>query len=291
MGRSENCDVLILDLKSSREHAEIILVGKEYILTDLGSQNGIIINDLKVKQHALTDGDKIIVGKTVYKFSKVDVKEETTIKRVRNKNKLDEENDSFVDEQQSEDAAKNKKMTIGLAVIILFAVILLAGDDTAEKASKQNKGLNVVVKEVDDSFAKAIKQRSIDSKRNQEKLSLYFKKGLREFREGNYFRAISEFENAREWSPTDPLASFYLRKTREKLDEQIELFFSKATRDTDAVNYKKASISYCSIIRLLNRYETDERYLAAKEGVKVLEQKMALEEGEIICVQKVGDDQ
>ena len=74
MGRSEKCDIQILDLKSSREHLELTLVGKNYILTDLSSQNGVVVNDLKVKQHSLTDGDKVIVGKTVYKYSKVEVK-------------------------------------------------------------------------------------------------------------------------------------------------------------------------------------------------------------------------
>ena len=69
MGRSENCDIQILDTKSSREHAELSKVGEKYVLTDLGSQNGIVVNDLKVNQHTLVNGDKVIVGQTVYKYS------------------------------------------------------------------------------------------------------------------------------------------------------------------------------------------------------------------------------
>ena len=46
MGRSDGADIRVMDIKSSREHAEIIKVGKDFVLTDLGSQNGIIINDL-----------------------------------------------------------------------------------------------------------------------------------------------------------------------------------------------------------------------------------------------------
>ena len=53
MGRHENCDIQILDTKSSREHAELTRVGDKFVLTDLGSQNGIIVNDLKVNQHTL----------------------------------------------------------------------------------------------------------------------------------------------------------------------------------------------------------------------------------------------
>lgn len=280
MGRSEKCDITILDLKSSREHAEIILVGDDYILTDLGSQNGIIVNDLKIKQHVLNEGDKVIVGKTVYKFSKIEVKEESSEKK-KTKNKKVVESP-----ENTESEPENKKLTMILGAFIVVGILLLFSEDAVIEEKVKNNTVKGNVKEIDESFAKALKQKSMESKKNKEKLALYFKRGLREYREGNYFRAISEFENAQQWSPNDPLASFYLRKTRESLDEQIESFFSKAIRDSDAVNYQKAVISYCSIIRLLDNFQKDERYIAAMEGLRNLEKKMGLDEGEIICLEK-----
>lgn len=282
MGRSDKCDITILDLKSSREHAEIILVGKDYILTDLGSQNGIIINDLKVKQHALTDGDKIIVGKTVYKFSRVEVKEEKTASKKVKRKKVEKE------EETEEEEPKNKKMVVTLAVLAVLGLLLIAEEESGEVKKKKSDAVKGRIKEIDDSFARAIKQRSKDSRENKEKLKYYFDRGLREYREGNYFRAISEFENAQQWSPNDSNANFYLRKTREKLDEQIESYFSKAIRDVDAINYQKAVISYCAILRLLNQYPNDERYISAKEAISNMEKKMGLEEGDIVCVEKTG---
>lgn len=282
LGRSEKCDVTILDIKSSREHAEIIMVGKDYILTDLGSQNGIVINDLKIKQHALSNGDKVIVGKTVYKFSKITVKD-----TVAAQEKKQQDLDLSFEDEFPENEDKDKKMSLGLGAIIFLAVVLLLfdnGDDS--EAIKKKTSFNASrVKEIDDSFAKAIKARNLESKQNKEKLAIYFKRGMREFREGNYFRAISEFENAQQWSPNDPLANFYLRKTREKLDEQIESYFSKATRDNDAVNYMKASTSYCAVFRLLYKHQDDKRFKTAKEGIKGLEKSMGMDEGEIICVE------
>ena len=73
MGRGETADIQVLDIKSSREHAELILNNGRYIVTDLASQNGLIINDLKITQHSLIDGDKIIIGATVYKFNRFDI--------------------------------------------------------------------------------------------------------------------------------------------------------------------------------------------------------------------------
>ena len=75
MGRSENADIKIADTKSSREHAELAKIKNKYVLSDLGSANGIVVNDLKVNQHTLSDGDKVIVGATVYKFTVIKVKD------------------------------------------------------------------------------------------------------------------------------------------------------------------------------------------------------------------------
>lgn len=279
MGRSENCDITIADIKSSREHAEIITVGNDYILTDLGSQNGIIVNDLKVKQHPLVDGDKVIVGKTVYKFSKIEVA--GSKKRSKKKRKSSE-----IDEEQE---PENKKMTMVLGAIAVLAFLLLFMGEEEPTPRDQKKTAQTQVREVDDSLMKALKQRAKDNKKNNEKMAIYFKKGLREYREGNYFRAIAQFENAQQENPNDPLANFYLRKTRESLDESIEGYFSQAIRDADAINYRRAVTSYCTIIRILNNYKSDRRYVAALEGVRNMEKKLGLEEGEIKCIDK-GDE-
>lgn len=284
MGRSDKCDITILDLKSSREHAEIIKVGDDYIITDLGSQNGVMVNDLKIKQHSLTDGDKVIIGKTVYKFSKINVKEsliETKKKKIKKKVQV-------IEEEEEEEEPENKKLSLVLFGIIALgvAVIFLGDGDENNTGVPQKKSvITANVKEIDKVFSEAAKQRRKVSKENKEKLQIYFKRGLREFREENFFRAISEFENAKQFSPNDPLANFYLRKTREALDERIESYFSKAIRDGDALNYQKSAVSYCGIIRLLANYTNDSRYISAKEGVKNIEEKLGLDEGEINCVE------
>jgi len=119
MGRSETTDIMISDIKSSREHAEIIKVGSSFIITDLGSQNGVIVNDLKIKQHTLSNGDKIIIGKTVYKFSKVEVKATKNLKIATNSMSNDvEENDS----ESPEIGKPNKKINVIILILIIGVV-------------------------------------------------------------------------------------------------------------------------------------------------------------------------
>lgn len=290
LGRGETVDVQVLDLKSSREHAEITLVGNGYILTDLGSQNGVVINDLKVKQHSLNTGDKVIIGQTVYKFSKIEIAEEKKEER-SNKSRAGEESDEELGQSDEEDKPKNKRMTMILGVVALAAILLILSDDTKDKPAKKKRKTNIANTNnsigSDNEFETAIKKQLNEKKESKKKLNIYFKRGLREFREGNFFRAIAEFEHARQWSPNDPVAKFYLRKTKEALDETITAYFNKATRDIDALKYMKASTSYCAVLRLLHQYESDERYKTAEEGIDKLEVQMGLEKGAIKCSSKL----
>lgn len=284
MGRSEDADVTILDMKSSREHAEIISVGRDYVITDLGSQNGVVVNDLKIKQHTLANGDKIIIGKTVYKFSKVIIKENATQIAQRKREGLEEEVDDF------NDLPENKKLNLGLIAVIVFAVILLFSSENKKKSKKETKLISKDINELAgaNSFQEAIKENRKLSKIKSEKLSVYFHRGLREYRERNYFRALQEFQSALQWSPNDSQAKAYVDKTKERINEQIELYFSRAIRDTEAVKYAEAAVSYCNVVRLLIKNKDDDRYKNAVEGIKSLEEKMELDEGELKCVISEG---
>lgn len=277
LGRSEKADIRVHDIKSSREHAEIAKVGKDFVLTDLGSQNGVVVNDLKVKQHVLGKNDKIIIGATVYKFGAVVVKSEAPAPAAK-------EEESDVGESDPEERPKSKLSLVlgGVAAAALLLTLLEGGEDTAPAGAKKI-GSNYKVNELSDPFIAGLKQRRTENKKNKEKLEIYFRKGLREFREENYFRAISEFEHALAWSPNDALANFYLRKTKEALDQSIEEMFIKAKRDEESLKYQNAIVSYCGILRLLYRYPEDERYVNAKESIAHLEGKLGMEEGEVKC--------
>jgi two-component system cell cycle response regulator len=60
---------LVLDADSvSRRHAKIEPMGAGHMLTDLGSTNGTYVNGLRVKEHALIDGDRVQIGKALLKY-------------------------------------------------------------------------------------------------------------------------------------------------------------------------------------------------------------------------------
>jgi len=68
VGRLPECDVVVDDPGASRHHAEIRRVGSAYVVNDLGSTNGTLVNDARVTEQALADGDRITIGNTVLEF-------------------------------------------------------------------------------------------------------------------------------------------------------------------------------------------------------------------------------
>ncbi len=280
LGRGDTVDIKVMDLRSSREHAELAKVKENFVLTDLGSQNGIVVNDLKVSQHKLSDGDKIIIGSTVYKYSEFAVGEEAQVAGSKDK---EDQDDEIPDKEESK---KKKKSKLPLLLVLGAAGYFLMGDDDAGTAKKANDN-NGKVKNVSDAYIELMqKKKEEEDKEVQKKLESILHRGQRELREGNFFRAIEEFNLALVLSPNNGRASFYLSKTKQALDNYIEELFLKARRDYDSLRYDSAGQTYCAIIKFLQKYPDDERYKRAELQVKNVEKELGLFEGEYKCFEE-----
>jgi diguanylate cyclase (GGDEF)-like protein len=75
VGRDPDCEFPLLDHRVSRRHATIMPAGgvDRYLIQDLGSTNGTRVGgSLIAGPHLLQDGEKILVGETVMRFSLAD---------------------------------------------------------------------------------------------------------------------------------------------------------------------------------------------------------------------------
>ncbi len=68
MGRSEDRDVVIPDPASSRHHCSVLLQNGEYLLRDMGSANGVFVDNHRVRDQVLNDGAIIRIGNTEFRF-------------------------------------------------------------------------------------------------------------------------------------------------------------------------------------------------------------------------------
>jgi pSer/pThr/pTyr-binding forkhead associated (FHA) protein len=69
IGREADNDVVLDDHATSRRHAQIQFQDGKFVLTDLGSANGTLVNDQRVTEQTLSDGDMIRIGQDVIQTS------------------------------------------------------------------------------------------------------------------------------------------------------------------------------------------------------------------------------
>src|SRR5690606_13956863 len=148
------------------------------------------------------------------------------------------------DEEEGESSSNKKTMVpILILAIVFMAMFLFDGSD--EKKSEAPAKKVPAYQDVTNEYVQALQKRQAnEDKQVKERLNSIYQRGLREFRERNYFRAIHEFNLALIIAPGDAQAEYYLRKTKEQLDLSIEDSIVKAQRDEESLKYQSAIVSY-----------------------------------------------
>jgi len=301
IGRGETADIQIVDTKISREHAELSFADNGYTITDLGAQNGVIVNDTKVKQKKLVDAEKIVIGSTVFKYSLIEVvanamvvSDENEVGTVRemkiNKPKMSasrvQKEDSFASNGRRSEPEKKggppKILIFGLIIAGVFYALFSGGEapqkgtrTTANSATDMDREFNTPM----------IKKNVPEDAEVKKKLEALIHSGRREFSEGNYFRAMEDFRLALLLSPNNGQASFYLSKAKQSLDDDIRKNFEKGKQEFESKSYRAAIVSYCGVVQLIQNYPNDERYKNAMLQISAIESELGMEKGEIKCLE------
>ncbi len=68
IGRSAGADICLADTSVSQKHCRIKPSAGWFMVYDLGSTNGTLVNDSEIKEYVLSAGDRLQVGETVLEF-------------------------------------------------------------------------------------------------------------------------------------------------------------------------------------------------------------------------------
>ncbi|MFO0946701.1 MAG: GGDEF domain-containing protein [Planctomycetota bacterium] len=68
IGRGLNCEMVLGDESASREHACIELREEGFFIRDMRSTNGTFVNEVRITEEMLKDGDRIRIGSSILKF-------------------------------------------------------------------------------------------------------------------------------------------------------------------------------------------------------------------------------
>jgi DNA repair exonuclease SbcCD ATPase subunit len=70
IGRTDDNDIQIDTKYVSRHHARILIAGGATVIEDLGSTNGVFVNECRISRRcALQEGDMVMIGKTQFRFA------------------------------------------------------------------------------------------------------------------------------------------------------------------------------------------------------------------------------
>jgi chromosome segregation ATPase len=68
IGRASDCDIRVGCSRASRRHARLVSNETGTTIEDLGSVNGVSVNEVKVRSQRLRDGDIVRIGKNRFRF-------------------------------------------------------------------------------------------------------------------------------------------------------------------------------------------------------------------------------
>jgi chromosome segregation ATPase len=68
IGRASGCELHVDSSSVSRHHALILMAGRETIIEDLNSTNGVIVNGRHVTRQVLNDGDILTIGDVQFRY-------------------------------------------------------------------------------------------------------------------------------------------------------------------------------------------------------------------------------
>lgn len=287
IGRGEDNDLVISDLKASRNHALIMHSPFGWVVKDKGSSNGIVYNGKVTREATLKLGDTIVVGGTTLEFVTAEVGTQMLMAPVRDIGRIQEEQrylkerrdklrdgfknifskgESAVSGQGGPQPAGSSGLLKNPLVLLILGsgvvFLLFSGDE---------KGIDQLNK---------VKKSSLDQRKDQDLASYLpaapldrsvetlFKDGMREYFLGNFTRAKNQFETVLQVNPSHVLANIYLENSNGAIKEEIKLSLENGKKGLQSGKLRESRGHFERVLRLLYRDQTNPAYIEAKEQLE-----------------------
>lgn len=306
IGRDEENDIVLTDIKTSRKHADVILTPSGVaMLHDAGSSNGLIVNGQQQFKTQLRTGDKIGLGLTVLEFIGLEkggtqmlsqppaqsapavgtgssgltqfiqktaqAVNEITKDFTKSPPLLDSWNNkgSPGDKQRVSIIERNKKLVMALGALTLVATLL--PEVERKQREKKNEYSDPLAVETGRGIASLLPP--IVDKEAKKQADQLFSEGFREYREGNYLRSQVAFETALQIYPDHNLARQYLDTVKKTMAEEAKARLKLGRREQEANRFIASLSYYESVKRMYFRDQSNPLYKEAEQGILDLEKK------------------
>jgi pSer/pThr/pTyr-binding forkhead associated (FHA) protein len=287
LGRGEDADVMIGDLKASRKHAEIALdTTNAWSVRDLGSANGILVNGQNVRASKLKSSDTILLGDTTFEFFPSDAGTRVLVAPPKTPEKIRSEQAALASQKEKvrsfgkagglgnhpvfpSSTSKLQPRQLILGVLGLALVGMFVFEDSFNKPKAQ------VQKKQNQQRDLASYLPSVDPSGSTNKTAeMFFKSGFREFREKNYLRARSQFETVLQIAPGHALSRIYLENANKAIEDEVKFHLERGKKGAVAGKLKEARGHFQAVMRLLHHDQANVNFGEAREQLEKVEKEI-----------------
>lgn|GEM_PF-534725 len=258
VGRGNESDLMLVDLKASRKHFELESRGDgSWALKDLGSANGVVIKGAPIRSALIRSGEILTLGETVLEFVTADagtrimVAPSRTLEQVR----VDERALQAQRERVRALAGKNaaapgpariapapaeKKKANPMVLLLLGTAaaiyIFTSGDNPVTRRLKKKPAVEA------DGGAPQLSDEQFKFVKSQ--VDPILKLALREYNNGNLQRARQYFDEVLQVQPDHTVANRYMDYCRVELDRMALKYLERGKRLLESGNIKEARNSF-----------------------------------------------
>lgn len=279
IGRGEESNARLSDLKTSRVHARLDYTKDGWLLSDLGSANGIFFQGEYVRKCTLRSGDHFTIGETIVEFLAGDENTRFLTAPLRNSQEVDEMDRALAYQREKvkafgsppaaavqKGAQKPKKNTI--LIIAALAALYFMMPEEEKTAVKPKKKVEKKEEERRIPAGDPVDRESIKTSEQ------YYRQGFREFREKNYLRAKAQFELALQVNPNHELAKHYLYVAEQDSINEVKKLMRTAQQTKATGKLKESKGYFEAAMRLMYNDQSNPDFIECEEAVKKITEEL-----------------
>lgn len=276
VGRGPENDLILgQDIKVSRSHLEVHAYASQVIVKNLNDKNVMLVDGRVMTEAILRPNSHVQVGDSVIKFAfqagevgrpqmKVVPKDGGAPKATARMNQ------NTMMGRPTEGAAspgnfsvpKNRTVDTplmdnprvrfyGIILVIGLAGLWLFNTQSQKKKEVGIRDSVAVTADVGNSaeeLKKALEERKDFDTPQYRAAQAQFVKGFRDYRQGQYARAMESFQSARAYYPQHALAAKYWTLAKRKFDEQVQAYMLTGRRYLGTQNYRLCQSSFAAVM-------------------------------------------
>lgn len=263
VGRSPECEfVIVNDPKVSRKHATIVCMNDGCEVICLNEKNPVFINGNEVNKGRLNAGDVLTLGDTELQFSlggpvqlEVPMMAPQAMPQYMPQHY---QNAPHPGQQRPRGQARkvssqgNSKRYIIYGVVALLLYFVFSGDPKKKKAIKirteQDIQADIVADQKMKEAGEALATKKDDGTVNSRQAQENYVRGFRDYRDGQFERALISFQACLALNPEHILCNRYLRLAQRRFNQVIQSQMVQGRQYRDQNQYKACRAAFKNVM-------------------------------------------